>query len=111
MNAVQGAVVVPAEKVIVDCAARRQILRQRCPLTTGAEDIHHPIHHGSHINSPLVPAPLGWRDQWADQRPLLVRQVTRIAQMAAVIPRPVPRMPRCVVAALPVCSNIYAAAT
>ena len=46
------------------------------------------------IDRPLIASPLGGRDQWPDQRPLLIRQVTRVAQLAAVIPTTVLVRPR-----------------
>ena len=72
-------------EVVVHRAARRQVLRQRRPLAAGAQDIHHPVHHLAHVDRPLVAAALGRRDQRPDQRPFLVRQVARIAQLAAVV--------------------------
>src|SRR3954468_6576727 len=39
MDAIQRAVVGPAAEVVVHRAAGRQVLRQRCPLATGAQDI------------------------------------------------------------------------
>src|SRR3954464_2829681 len=43
MDAIQRAVGVPAAEVVVHRAAGRQVLRQRCPLAAGAQDIHKPV--------------------------------------------------------------------
>src|SRR5262249_41580909 len=63
------------------------------PLTAGAQDVHHPIDHRPHIHRSLVTTLLRRRDQRADQRPLLVAPVARVAQLAPVIPRPVLQRP------------------
>jgi hypothetical protein len=41
--------------------------------------LHHPVDHGPDIDRSLVAPLLRRWNQWADQRPLLVRQVTRVA--------------------------------
>src|SRR4051794_1610629 len=89
LDPTQCAVIVPATEVVVDRAARWQILRQSRPLAAGTEDIHHPVDHGPDIDRSLVATLLRRWNQRADQRPLLVRQVTRVTQPAAVIPRSV----------------------
>ena len=40
MNAIEHAVALPPDEVVVDRAARRKILRKIAPLTIGAQDIH-----------------------------------------------------------------------
>ena len=81
VNAVERAVPFPALGVVIDRAARRQVLRDLIPLTSRAQQIHQPVDHLTDIDRPLVAAPLGGRDQRRDQRPLLVRQVARIAKL------------------------------
>ena len=86
MDARQRAVVVPAPEIVIDRAAWRQILRQRGPLAASAQDIHQTIDDRPLIDGSLIAAPLGRGDQWFDQCPLLIRQVARVAQLAAIIP-------------------------
>jgi hypothetical protein len=85
VDALQRPIIIPATKIVVDRAARRQVFRQRRPLTTGGEDIHDPVHNRSHVNRSSVATTFGARDHWADHSPLFVRQVARIAQLATVI--------------------------
>src|SRR3984893_19506798 len=85
MDAVQRAVLVPSAEIVVHRAARRQVLRQGRPLAAGADNIHAPIDHIPLVDRPFVAARLRSRDQWLNERPLLVRQVTRVAQLAPVI--------------------------
>src|SRR6188472_3234284 len=76
---------IPATKIVVDRAARRQVLRHRPPLATRAEHIHQPVDHLAHVHRPLVASALGSRDHRRNQRPFLIGQVARIAQLAAVV--------------------------
>ncbi len=85
MEAVQGPVVVPVTEIAVDRAAGREVLRQRTPLAARAQDEHQPIDDLALINCPLVAATLGRRDKRTDQRPLLIRQIAGVAQLAAVV--------------------------
>lgn len=82
----QGAIVLPAHEVSVDRAAGRQVFWQGRPLAAGAQDIHQRVDDLAHVDCALVATSLGRRDQGLDQRPLRVRQVARVAQLAAVIP-------------------------
>ena len=93
MDAVQRPVVIPAAEIIVHRAAGRQVFRQRRPLTAGAQDVHYPVHHCPHIDRSLVATLRRRRDQWADQRLLLVGQIARVAQLASVISKPVLQRP------------------
>ena len=49
MNAIEHAVAVPPNEIVVHRAARRKILRKLAPLAAGAQDIHHPVHHRAHV--------------------------------------------------------------
>jgi hypothetical protein len=71
----------------------RQVLRDRTPLASRAQNIHDPVHHFAYIDAALVAAALGWRDQQFDVRPFIVRQITRISQFAAVVPPAIFRRP------------------
>src|ERR1700761_919422 len=82
---VERAVVLPATKVVIDRAARRQVLRDRPPLTAGAEHIHQAVDHLALVHCALVAAALGPRDLRFDQPPFFVGQIARIPQSAAVV--------------------------
>src|SRR4029453_4308923 len=86
MDAIQRAVVAPQVEIVEQCAAWRQVFRDRTPLASRAQNIHNPVHHFAHLDMALVAAALGGRDQWFDMRPFIVGQVTRISQFAAVVP-------------------------
>src|SRR5262249_20165188 len=85
MAAVGCAVPAPQIEVVVHCALRRQVLRDRTPLTAGRENIHEPIHDLAHDYRALVATWLAPRDQGLDPLPLVVGQIAQIAQLAAVI--------------------------
>jgi hypothetical protein len=85
MNNLQRAVVVPQAEIVIHRAAWWQILRDVAPLTSGAQDIHHAVDHLAHVDAPLAATTLGWRDQRFDMRPFRVGQITRIAQLVAVV--------------------------
>jgi glutathione S-transferase len=78
-------VVIPAAKLVVDRAARGQILGQGRPLAAGRENIHHVINDVAHDNRAAVPTELGRWDQRLNQRPFLVGQVAGITQVAVVV--------------------------
>src|SRR5215210_5467796 len=85
VNAAERAVVVPSVEVVVQGAARRQVLGDRGPLAACTQDIHEAVGHLAQVDRPLVPAALGGRDQRGDQRPFLVGQVTWVAQLTTVV--------------------------
>src|SRR3954454_18680343 len=85
VNAPERAVVVPSVEVVVQGAARRQVLGDRGPLAACAQDIHEAVGPLAQVDRPLVPAALGGRDQRGDQCPFLVGQVTWVAQLATVV--------------------------
>src|ERR1700679_1522789 len=85
MQPLQSPVMGPSDKVLVDRAPRRQVLRDGAPLTPGAEDVHHPVRHLTDIDRTLVAAALGRRNQRPDLAPLRLGQIALVAQMAAVI--------------------------
>src|SRR3954462_6204704 len=57
----------------------------RGPLAARAQDVHEAVGYLAQVDRPLVAAALGGRDQWGDQRPFLVGQVTWVAQLATVV--------------------------
>ena len=85
VDAVQRSIPAPAIEVVVYCAARGQVLGDRAPLATGAEDVHQAVDHLAQVDRPLIAARFGRRDQRTDLRPFFIGQVTLIAQPAAVI--------------------------
>jgi len=89
MNAIQHAVAVPPNEVVVDRAAGREILRKVAPLAAGAQDIHDPVHDRAHVGSPLAAAWFRRRNKRFDKRPLVVRQVARVSQVIAIVFRAV----------------------
>ena len=89
MNTIEHAVALPPNKVVVDRAARREILWKVTPLAAATEDIHHPVHDRAHVGSPLAAAWLGWRNEWFDKCPLVIRQVARVSQMITIVFRAV----------------------
>ncbi len=89
MNMIQHAVALPPNKVVMDCAARRKILRKVAPLAASAQDIHHPIHDRAHVCSPLAAAALRRWNERFNKRPLVIRQVAWVSQVIAIIFRSV----------------------
>ena len=75
MDAIQYAVALPPDEIVVDCAARRKILRKVAPLAACAQDIHDPVHDRAHVGLPLAATASRWRNERLDKRPLVVRQV------------------------------------
>jgi hypothetical protein len=73
MDAIERAIQRPQVKIVVHRAARRQVLRNRSPLATGAQHIHQAIDHLAHIDRALVAASLGWQQSTAAPVPILHR--------------------------------------
>src|SRR4029077_8021651 len=61
MDAIQYAVALPPDEIVVDCAARRKILRKVAPLAACAQDIHDPVHDRAHVGLPLAATASRWR--------------------------------------------------
>src|SRR5271166_357236 len=85
MDAIQHAIALPPNEVVMDRAARWKILRQVAPLAAGAQDVHDAVHHRTHVLLALASARLRRRNERFDQRPLVIRQVARIAQMITIV--------------------------
>jgi len=83
MHSLQGSVVIPAHQIIMDRAAGRQILGDIAPLASRAKDVHQAVHYLSDVDSPLVAARFGGRDQRFYLRPFFVRQVMGVTQPTA----------------------------
>ena len=98
MDPIERAVPTPEIEIAMHRRARRQVLRDRAPLTAGGQNVHERVHHLANIDSALVAAALGRRNQRLDQLPFFVGQIAWIAQTIAVISpailrRPHPRLP------------------
>ena len=85
MDAIERAVPAPQIEIIVQRRARRQVRRNRAPLTAGAQNIHQAVDHLAHHDMTPVPTALGRRNERLHKRPFLVRHIARIAQSASVI--------------------------
>ncbi len=85
MNAHEGAIPVPQVEIVIDCGARRQILRDRPPLAASTQHVKQRIDDFPQVHPALVAAAFGRRDERSDKSPFLVRQITGIPQITAVI--------------------------
>ena len=93
MNAIQHAIALPPNEIVVHRAARRKILRKVAPLATGAQNIHHRVHDRTHVGPPLATAGLGRRNQWRNTRPLVIREVAWVPQVITIVFRSVLKRP------------------
>src|ERR1700720_1843908 len=89
MNAIEHAVALPPDEVVVHRATRRKILRNIAPLTTGAQDVHQAVHHRTHVGAALAAARPRRRNERRDNRPLLVREVAWVPLMITIVSRSV----------------------
>ena len=86
MDPVQGPVQTPLEEIPINRAARRKILRQVAPLASRAQHVQDGVERLPHVRrAPATSAPRR-RNERLDARPLLVRQVARVAQMVSLVP-------------------------
>ena len=86
MDAIERAVPSPQVKIVVHRATRRQILRDRSPLATGAQHIHEAIHDFPLIDLAIPSTMFGRWNQRSDVRPFFVRHVTRVTKLVPVVP-------------------------
>jgi hypothetical protein len=63
MHSLQCAVMVPAIEIVMNGAARRQILGDRAPLASRADDVHRPVDDLADIDTAPVAAWTGRRNQ------------------------------------------------
>jgi hypothetical protein len=82
MNAIQRAVPVPKVEITKQRALRRQVFGNITPLASRAQHIHEAVHDFPRLNGALASAAFGRRDQGLDMRPLIVRQIAGITQLA-----------------------------
>src|SRR4029079_6069494 len=92
-DALQRPVPVPQVEVLPDGAARRQVLRQRLPLTPRPEHIKDRVEDLTNVHRSRAAAALGRTDQRSHQRPFGVRQITLVTQAAPVGRRSMFRLP------------------
>ena len=85
LHAHEGAIPVPQVEIVIDCGARRQILRDRPPLAASTQHVKQRIDDFPQVHPALVAATFGRRDERSDKSPFLVRQITGIPQITAVI--------------------------
>src|SRR3954465_14654403 len=89
MKAIERAVPAPELEVVVPRRARRQVLGDSPPLAACAEDVHQPVHPLAHVHRSVVAATFARPDERLHMAPFLIRQIARIPQFAAVVPRTV----------------------
>ena len=85
MDAIQRPVIVPKVKIFEQRTARWQVLGYRPPLATGAQDVHQTVYHFTNIDTPLATTSFGRRYQGHNMSPFVIRNVTRVAKLAAII--------------------------
>ena len=93
MDILQCAVVGPQVEIVVDRALRRQVLRDRPPLTAGRQNVHEAVHHLTHHHGPLAAAALARRNERFNKIPFGVGQIAWISQLAAVVSPAILRRP------------------
>jgi hypothetical protein len=86
MDPVDRAVICPEIKVSVNRAFRRQIYWYRPPLAAGRQNIHQAVDDFPQIDRPFSTAAFRGRDQWTNQGPLGVGQITGITSTDTIIP-------------------------
>jgi hypothetical protein len=69
----------PQAELVVERALRRQVLRDRPPLTAGRQNVDEAVHHLTHHHSPLATAALARRNERFNQLPFGVGQIARIS--------------------------------
>ena len=84
----------PQLKVAVHRALRRKVLRQVPPLAAGFQHVQQTVDHLPEVHRAPAPTPLARRDERPDQRPLRIRQITRVTQAVPPIPLPTLRCPQ-----------------
>jgi hypothetical protein len=55
--------------------------------STGAQDIHQAVYHRTHVGAALTAARPRRRNEWRNNRPLLVREVAWASQMITIVSR------------------------
>lgn len=85
MNLPQGAVRLPALKVIKDRTSGWKVRRNRAPLTPGTQHIQQAIEHCADVHGPLASSPSrGW-NKGRELGPLFLGHIAGISQLGAVV--------------------------
>src|SRR5262249_47953648 len=77
-EALPRSIVAPCSEVIVDRALGQQVMRQHVPLATRAIEVKDGVEDLPHVHGAFSAAAFRWRNQWLQNRPLLVREIRRI---------------------------------
>src|SRR4051794_23751114 len=85
VNVVQRAIPFPQLEVVMDRAARRQILRQEAPLASRGKNIKDGVHNLAYNHLAAAAVTLFRRDERRDQRPFGIRHITRIAKSLSLV--------------------------
>jgi hypothetical protein len=85
VDTIQRPVIIPKVKIFEQRTAWRQVLGDRAPLAARAQDVHQTVHDFTDIDAPPAPAPLGRWYQRRNMSPFIIRHVTRVAKLAAII--------------------------
>ena len=78
MQPLPGAVPAPRGEVVVDRLVRWEVVRQRPPGPASTQVVQDAVENLAHIHRARPPTGLGWGDQRLQDRPLRVREVTRV---------------------------------
>src|SRR5829696_413094 len=84
VDAAERAVPVPPVQVLPNRAARREVLRERLPLTPRPEHVEDRVQDLSQVDRSRTPAAFGGPDQRRNQRPLGFREIAVVAQAAPI---------------------------
>jgi len=85
MNALQRHVITPNVKIFEQRATWGQVLGDRSPLASGAQNVHQAIHDLTYIHAPSAATSLGRWDQPRNMIPFIIRHITRVMKFAPVI--------------------------
>src|SRR5437016_4432853 len=96
MDAFPGAIVAPSAEVGPDRGPGWKVMRQGTPLAPRTVHIQNRIDHFTHVDGSRTPAWLRRWDQWLQNSPFLVSEITRVAlgrQLAVRLCRRLPPLP------------------
>ena len=85
VKSLQRAIPVPQLEVVMDRAARRQILRQSAPLASRGKQVKDAVHNLTDIHPAMPARTLLRRDQRFDQRPFGIRHIARIPEPLSLV--------------------------
>jgi hypothetical protein len=85
MDALQRHVIIPNVKIFEQRATWGQVLGDRSPLASGAQNVHQAIHDLTYIHAPSAATSLGRWDQPRNMIPFIIRHITRVMKFVPVI--------------------------